>query len=134
MVEEIRYLSHEQVSRLYKRIIETTGGEHGFLSKSNLEYLLDTVRDVGERFPMEKAVVKKAGFLLYNVIVIHPFLNGNKRTAYEMVRNFLASNGYDLSIETKESYRFLLDIASGKVSESEVEKWIARHLSESGEE
>ena len=87
--EEIRYPSIKQVERLYNKIISVTGGEHGYLSKANLEYLLDTVKDVGERLDREQAIVKKAAFLMYNIVVPHPFVNGNKRTAYELVRLFL---------------------------------------------
>ena len=61
-------------------------------------------------------------------------MNGNKRTAYELVRHFLASNGYAVKLETREAYRFLLEVAAGKVSESEVENWVATHLSKSQEE
>ena len=67
---------------------------------------------------------------IYNVITIHPLANGNKRTAFELARLFLRSNGLSLSSEVGESYRFLLKIASGRVSETEVESWIAIHLSE----
>ncbi len=130
MVEEISYPSVEQVSRLYDRIIAKTGGERGYLSRSNLRYILDTIQDVGEKLPRRQAIVKKAAFLLYNVIVIHPFLNGNKRTAYALVELFLKSNGYEIASEAKDSYQFLIGVASGKVSESEVEGWIARHLTE----
>ena len=105
MTEEIQYPSVDQVSRLYRRVVETSGGEHGFLSRSNLDYLLDTVKDVGERLPRERAIVKKAAFLLYNVIVIHPFLNGNKRTAYELVRHFLVSNGYTINLGARDRDR-----------------------------
>lgn len=130
MDEEIRYPSVDQVSLLYRRIIEESGGEHGFLSKSNLEYLLETVKDVGERLPRKQAIVKKAAFLLYNVIVIHPFLNGNKRTAHEMAKLFLAANGYTIKEDPEEAYRFLLRVASNEVPENEVEVWVARHLTE----
>ena len=130
MTEEIQYPTVEQVSRLYDLIIAKTGGERGYLSRSNLDYLLHTVHDVGERLPRRRAIVKKAAFLLYNVIVIHPFLNGNKRTAYALVELFLKSNGYEVSPETKDAYQFLIGVASGKVSEDEVEGWIARHLTE----
>ena len=113
---------------MYQRVVEATGGEHGYLSRSNLEYLLDTVKDVGEKLPKKQAIIKKAAFLLYNVIAIHPFLNGNKRTAYEIAKSFLTSNGYTLVSDTSDSYRFLLEVASGKASENEVEIWVARHL------
>jgi len=118
---------------LYADIIKATGGEHGYLSKSNLDYILDTVKDVGESLPRRRAIVKKSAFLLYNVIIVHPFLNGNKRTAYELMRLFLRLNGYRISPEAQEAYELLLAIASAKNSEADVESWIARHLEESKE-
>ena len=130
MAEEIKYPSLEQVSRLYDRTIDATGGERGYLSKSNLEYLLDTVRDVGERLPRRQAIIKKAAFLLYNVIIVHPFLNGNKRTAFGITEAFLESNGYKLSFDAGEGFDFLVGVAAGKSSENKIEDWIARHLTE----
>ena len=76
MNDEIRYPSVKQVERLYDQIIAMTGGEHCYLSKSNLEYLLDTVKDVGERLRSKQALAKKAAFLLYNIIVLHPSSTG----------------------------------------------------------
>ncbi len=132
MSEEIRYPSTEQVSELYDLTIKTSGGERGYVSRSNLDYLLDAVKDIGERLPKRHAVIKKAAFLLYNVVVIHPFLNGNKRTAFGLAGLFLEANGYALVPRAKEAYEFLLGVASGKVPEIGVERWVARHLSELG--
>ena len=130
MSEEIRYPSAEQVSKLHDLTIRVSGGERGYVSRSNLEYLLDAVKDIGERLPKKQAMVKKAAFLLYNIVVIHPFLNGNKRTAFGLVGAFLEANGYELVPESNEAYEFLLGVASGRVSETEVEGWVVRHLSE----
>jgi death on curing protein len=130
LTEEIRYPSAEQVSELYDLIMRGSGGERGFVSKSNLDYLLDAIRDIGDRLPKRQAIEKKVAFLLYNVIVVHPFLNGNKRTAFGLAGAFLEANGYELSPRAKEAYEFLIGIASGKVSEVEVERWVARHLTE----
>ncbi len=63
---------------LYRRIIERTGGEYGYLSRGNLDYVLDMVREVGDGLPTDQALAKKAAFILFNVVVVHPFLNGNK--------------------------------------------------------
>ena len=131
LAEEFQYPTLAQVSRLHDQVIKATGGEHGYLSKSNLDYILDTVKDIGESLPRRRAMVKKSAFLLYNVIIVHPFLNGNKRTAYELMRLFLTLNGYRVSPDTEEAYQFLLAIASAKNSEADVERWIARHLEES---
>ena len=112
MSEEIRYPSIAQVARLYDEIVKASGGEHGYLSWSNLDYILDTVKDVGESLPRRQAIIKKSAFMLYNVIIVHPFLNGNKRTAYELLRLFLRLNDYRVSPETEEAYEFLLAVAS----------------------
>ena len=87
-----------------------------------MDYLLDVVKDIGDRLPRKQAVVKKAAFLLYNVVIIHPFLNGNKRTAFGLTGLFLEANGYELVARAKEAYDFLLSVASGKVPEFGVEK------------
>ena len=130
MSDEICYPTMSQIERLYRRVIQMTGGESGYLSRSNLEYLLDTVRDVGERLERKRAITKKAAFLLYNIVVLHPFVNGNKRTAYELVRLFLQANGYDIDASPHDEYKFLLDVASGKAAAADVERWIATNLAE----
>ena len=130
MSEDVKYPSIEQALKLYDQIVKATGGERGYLSKSNLEYILDSVKDIGERLPRKRAIVKKTSFLLYNVIVIHPFLNGNKRTSFGLAELFLEANGYRLSAGTAETYRFLLRVASGDASELEVESWVGRNLAD----
>src|SRR5713226_5750911 len=124
MNDEITYPTMNQVERLYHRVIQMTGGESGYLSRSNLEYLLETVKDVGERLDRKRAIIKKAAFLLYNIIVLHPFVNGNKRTGYELVKLFLQVNGYKINSSSKDEYDFLLGVANGKASASDAETWI----------
>ena len=128
MSDQIRYPSVRQVERLYDQIIAMTGGRHGYISKSNLEYLLDTVKDVGERLDRKQALKKKAAYLLYNIIVLHPFVNGNKRTGYDLVRLFPRLNGYEIRASQKDTYRFLTEVESGNVSAREVDKWVAINL------
>jgi death-on-curing protein len=77
-----------------------------------------------------RTLEKKASFLLHNVILLHPLLNGNKRTAYELVRLFLRLKGYEVGSRPEETYGFLLDVASGKVSAVDVESWMAINLTE----
>ena len=134
MSEEIKYPSADQVSELYGLTIRASGGWRGFVSKSNLDYLLDAVKDIGDRLPRRQAIVKKAAFLLYNVIVVHPFLNGNKRTAFGLAESFLEANGYELAPQADETFELLIGVASGKIPEIEVERWVARHLTELGME
>jgi len=72
--------------------------------------------------------VKKAAYLLYNFVVQHPFVNGNKRTDLELVPLFLRINNYEITAAPVRIYNFLSDIAAGKESLPHVEKWIAMNL------
>ena len=127
-MKEIRYPSVEQVERLHDRVLDVTGGEHGDLNRSNLEYVLETVREIGEDTNVQKAMKKKAAYLLYNLISQHPFVNGNKRTAFELVKLFLRLNGHKIKARPQETYSSLADIAAGKTSLEQVERWIATNL------
>ncbi|MDG6921340.1 MAG: Fic family protein [Nitrososphaerota archaeon] len=75
------YPSYNAVLDTHKRIIRRTGGELGMVSSSNLACIFDTIRDIGEHLSDKDAARRKSGYLLYNVISMHPFLDGNKRTA-----------------------------------------------------
>jgi len=50
--------------------------------------VLERVKDLGNELDRDKALVKKAAFLLYSPVTHHPFINGNKRTALEVVEAF----------------------------------------------
>jgi death on curing protein len=132
-MKKIRYPSVEDVEWYHDRILTLTGGERGALAKGNLEFALEHVKDVGEDLDRERAVVKKAAFLVHSLVTQHPFINGNKRTAFEVIETFLELNGFVLRVEMDEIYSFLSDLGSGRASASEAEKWIARNLAKKPE-
>ena len=47
---------------------------------------------------------------------------------------FLRLNGYEIEARPRDAYRFLLDIAMGKVSAVGVDKWVAMNLTHLKEE
>lgn len=98
------------------------------LSPSNLAYVLDAARDVGEPMPEDKAVVRKAGYLLFNLVNLHPFLDGNKRTVFEVAKNFLKLNGWAFEPEECEAFNTLVSIARGSLDAESTEKWMAKDI------
>jgi death-on-curing protein len=65
----------------------------------------------------------------YGIVKNHPFVDGNKRTAYVVTRTFLRLNGYDLQASSEEKYQIWIDLAVGKLSEEELAEWIRKRLS-----
>ena len=60
----------------------------------------------------------------------HPFLDGNKRTAYVVCRTFLILNRQDINATQEEKYLKFLQLAEGALSEGELAEWLDSHLEE----
>ena len=52
------------------------------------------------------------------------FIDGNKRTAYVVMRTFLALNGYSIQASPKEKYEVWMRLASSQVDELDLATWI----------
>ncbi|MFC7337165.1 type II toxin-antitoxin system death-on-curing family toxin [Haloferula chungangensis] len=59
----------------------------------------------------------------------HPFVDGNKRTAFVVYRLFLLRNGFTLSASKTERYLSMLQLASGERSEDEFAQWLSDNTS-----
>lgn len=57
----------------------------------------------------------------------HPFVDGNKRTAWVCSRLFLRLNGLDIAAEVPEKVSIMLGVASGDVSQSAFARWLRGH-------
>jgi death-on-curing protein len=55
----------------------------------------------------------KASALLESLVKNHCFHNGNKRTAYLVVKTFLLLNGFQLRMEQQYAVEFIVNIAKG---------------------
>ena len=60
----------------------------------------------------------------------HPFIDGNKRTAYVVMRTFLCVNGSDIEASPEDKYLTILHLAEGSIDEQELAEWIRKHLIE----
>lgn len=57
----------------------------------------------------------------------HPFVDGNKRTAFVCVELFLQLNGHRLVAEDAASVLTMLAVASGEMDEAGFAAWLRRH-------
>lgn len=54
----------------------------------------------------------------------HPFLDGNKRTAYVVYRLFLKWNGIEMTADKASRYTTMLALAAGELSEEDFAAWL----------
>ncbi len=64
----------------------------------------------------------------YGISRNHPFIDGNKRTAFVAVELFLALNGFDLLATDAECVVNMLNVAAGDIDEAAFGAWIRAHI------
>jgi len=62
----------------------------------------------------------------------HPFIDGNKRTAFVAVELFLHLNGFELHADDLACVLTTLSVASGTLDEAGFADWIRRHAQPRG--
>ena len=64
----------------------------------------------------------------YGIARNHPFVDGNKRTAFVAVELFLALNGFGLAASDADCVITMLKLAAGELAEEELADWLRGHL------
>ncbi len=59
----------------------------------------------------------------------HPFVDGNKRTAFIAMELFLDLNGFELNASDEDSVLVMLSLTAGQLEEDALAKWIRDRLS-----
>jgi death on curing protein len=60
----------------------------------------------------------------------HPFLDGNKRTAFVVMELFLSLNGWNLEASDASCVGMMMTLAAGDLSEKMLAKWLRGHIVE----
>src|SRR4029077_3796721 len=64
----------------------------------------------------------------FGIIKNHPFVDGNKRTAYVLCRTFLKLNDRDIDAKDVDKYQTFFGVAAGTIDETHLAAWIRSKL------
>ena len=122
-----RWLSSELIHAVHDEQLAEHGGGAGVRDANLLESALARPQQLahyGE--PDAAALAASYGF---GIARNHPFIDGNKRTAFVAVELFLALNGTDLIASDADAVVHMLALAAGRLSEADFAQWIRNNLS-----
>lgn len=113
----------------HDQIIEH-GGLPGLRDESGLEAALARPRNkwLYEKVAMP-ALVAAYGFAIARS---HPFNDGNKRAALLAMMVFAERNGWSIKASDPEIVETILSLAEGRLSEANLERWVASKLKRRG--
>jgi death-on-curing protein len=126
----MRYLTLNEVLRLYQDIIQQSGGTPGIRDLGALESALAQPRQTFAGDDLYPCLVEKAAILDHLLIQNHPIVDGNKRLGHAAMEVFLILNGYEISAPVNEQENIILRVAAGKLSREALALWLQSHIIE----
>ena len=125
---EPMWLDLRDALAIHDRQLAEHGGGQGLRDQAMLESALAWPRNRGSYGEDDSASLAAA--YAFGLARNHPFVDGNKRTAWILARLFLALNGHQLRFEPADAIDAMLALAAGELLEGEMADWFRRHLLE----
>lgn len=120
-------IEFDDVLNIHEFLINKFGGSHGVRDKNLLKSALARPFQTFDKADLHKTHSEKAAALIEGIVSNHPFIDGNKRTGYVLMRLYLMENGMDVSASQAEKYKFVIAIATRSLQFEEIVNWINRH-------
>jgi death on curing protein len=127
-MDEPVWIRRDTVLAIHQRQLAEHGGGEGLRDSGLLDSALARPQNLLAYADGEPGLPRLAASYAWGLIRNHPFVDGNKRTAYVVCRTFLKLNGRDLTASQEEKYLTFLRLAEGLLTEEELARWIERHL------
>jgi len=117
------YLTTIEVLTVHKVLIDKFGGSHGLRDAGALEAAL-----YRPQTGYYEDIIQEAAALWESLSQNHPFIDGNKRTAFAVTYTFLCMNGCKLKVDVNEAISYISALYEDHNFEyKEIEKWLRRN-------
>ncbi|CAN5178566.1 type II toxin-antitoxin system death-on-curing family toxin [soil metagenome] len=117
------WLEKTAIIALHDRSLALHGGPSGIRDEGQLEPAMQRPQN---RFfhEGETEIAVLAATYAVGVAGNHPFIDGNKRAAYQAMILFLALNGLPLQADRLDAINTMLGVAAGKIDIDQLASWI----------
>ena len=123
---DFKWLPRGAVLAIHSRQLAEHGGAVGVRDDGLLDSALQRPKDKCNYG--EPDIAELAAAYAYGLARNHAFIDGNKRTALVVSRTFLLHNGWQINAAPQDRLRTFLDLAAGKLTETELAEWFRKHL------
>ncbi len=123
----MKWLSPRAVEQIHVEVIKATGGTHGVRDRGLLHSaVMNPLATFGGE-DLYPGVLAKVAALLYGLARNHPFLDGNKRTAFVAAVVVLRKNGLRLAASNHAVVEFMEAVAAGRLTMDDVVLWLEQY-------
>ena len=120
---EPRWLTFSVVRAIHADQISKHGGSGGLRDRGLLESALERPRN-RLRYQPDSDLAELAASYGFGIARNHPFVDGNKRVAFQAMFVFLGLNGLRIESPEEEVVALVLSLASGETDELRLAAWL----------
>jgi len=121
-------ISVDEVINIHDILIDKFGGSHGIRDINALESAITRPFMTFDQKDLYPSLTAKASALIESLISNHPFIDGNKRVGYVIMRYFLLTSGFDIQATQSEKFEFVIKIAQNQLTFGQINSWISEKL------
>ena len=107
--------------------MEETGGSPGIRDEGLLRSALARPQTSFGGQDLYPTLFEKAAALVESMARNHPFVDGNKRMAWECLDLLLGMNGYRVTASHDQSFALMMRIIEHKLTVQDTAEWLAKH-------
>jgi death-on-curing protein len=122
------WIRDDVVRAIHLRQLAEHGGAIGVRDAGLLDSALARPKNLWAYSEEKPDLAALAASYAFGIVKNHPFVDGNKRTGFIVMRTFLLVNGRDIAASQDEKYSTFLALASGTLGEVDLAKWIREQL------
>jgi len=121
-------INKEQVIRLHKMLLDSTGGLGGIRDESLLDSAITAPFQTFNSVELYPSTAAKIARIAFSLVCNHPFIDGNKRIGTYVMLVLLELNHIDASFTDDDVIHIGMELAHGKMDDRQLLEIILNRL------
>jgi death-on-curing protein len=126
-MKEPVWIRQDVVVKMHEEALMLHGGPEGVRDSGLLESALMRPRNLFAYAEQDVSLAMFAAAYAKGIVANHPFVDGNKRTAFTVSVTFLKLNGLELTATREDRALTFWRLAVGEISEEQLAEWFERN-------